>query len=37
MRYRETFLDGNFTKRELKRLRYLIDAETGEYIYFPNA
>lgn len=28
--------DGRFSKRDLKKLRCLIDVETGEYIYYPN-
>lgn len=35
-RYGDEFLDGFFTKKELKTLCCLIDTETGEYIYFPE-
>ena len=29
-------LDGFFNKEDLKKLRCLIDVETGEYIYYPK-
>ena len=35
-KYGITDWDGGFSDKDLKKLRCLIDDETGEYIYYPN-
>lgn len=34
--YNDTFFDGFIKKEETKYLRCLVDANTGEYIYYPK-